>query len=477
MRAKSFIQKLLITGIFLLAFNSGYSQEPKTLTLDEAIDIAIKNNPEIETAKLEVKKAEAQVREAFGYALPTVNVNANLSHFIKKPVMPFPSFDAILNNAVYGVMFQERVPINAPNGQPMDEQTFRQKLMPIETELQSFALANSYDVTAEVSQILFNSAVFRGIGVSQTYKNVSLELLNSKIASTKLNTKKAFYGVILTKNMLEITRESFENARENLENVQAMREQGLVSEFDALQAEVRVENIRPQVLQMENALKNSKDGLKMAIGMDPQEEIDVTGEIEYNEQDIPEPSQAIRKAMESNYDVKSLEQKQEVDEAVIDVEKAAYYPNLAAFGNYSFAGQADDLNFKDYQQSMIGLNFSINIFQGNRTKNKVQQQRIEYQKTAEQIKQLKDAISMQIKTKINELERVKSNIEAQERNVDVAQRAYEIAQTRYQEGEGTQLEVQNADMALRQAKTNLLQSYYDWIVANSELEKLMGDIY
>ena len=111
-----------------------------------------------------------------------------------------------------------------------------------------------------------------------------------------------------------------------------------------------------------------------------------------------------------------------------------------------------------------------------RTTNKVQQSMIDVEKTDYQIMQLRQAISIQVKSKINDLARIKSNIEAQERNVKLAERGYEIATTRYREGTGSQLEIENADLALRQAKTNLLQSYYDWTIAKNELEALLGNI-
>jgi outer membrane protein TolC len=97
-------------------------------------------------------------------------------------------------------------------------------------------------------------------------------------------------------------------------------------------------------------------------------------------------------------------------------------------------------------------------------------------KTEEQIGQLKDYLNTQIKIKLLDIERIKSNIEAQERNIKVAERAYELATLRYKKGTGSQLEIQNSDIALTQARTNRLQSVYEYIVAKSELEKLTGSV-
>ena len=323
--------------VFLISFQTILFSQSSTISLDEAIKIAIAKNNQIKIAAMEVKKAEHAVKEAFGYALPSFDVNATFSHFLSKPKMAFPDFEAMLTNASYGILFRENVI-------PYDESKF----LPMETKLQSFAQTNNFEVTAQITQILFNSAVFRGIGTSQVYLDLSREQLNSTVASTILNVKKAFYGALLTKNVLGITRESFKNAQDNLKNVNALREKGFVSEFDALQAEVQVENIRPLVLQTENSLKILKENLKILLGLDPAEELEITGELLYSEETIPNVGDAVSNAIESNYDLKTLLNKREFDDALVDLERADYYPGLAAFGSYGIAGSSDDWKFQNY---------------------------------------------------------------------------------------------------------------------------------
>ena len=453
-----------ILMVIFLSFGHPAFSQTETYTLEKAIETAMENNRETKIARMEVTKAKAAVDEAIGNALPSLDLTGNYTRFLEKQKMAFPDFESMLNNATYGVLFQENIIPYDPN-----------KLQPMETTLQSFVQTNSYEVTAQVNQILFNSAVFRGIGASEIYLRTSKEQLNSKLSNVVLSVKKAFYGVILSKDVLEITRESYENAKENYENVKALYEEGLVSEFDALQAEVEVENIKPTIQMMENNLQQAKDGLKMSMGLDPTVSIEVEGKIEYNKESIPDTDRFIQKALKKNYDLKSLKLKKEVDKAFVDLDRSGYWPNLNAFANYSFAGSSDDFDFQNYRSSIVGVSFSINLFKGFQTQNKVQQSKIEVEKTNEQIMQLKDGISSQVRIKILELQRVKSNIEAQERNVNIAERAYELATVRYKEGTGSQLEVQNADIALRRAKNNRLRAIYDYIIAKAELKNLIVD--
>ena len=456
---------LLIIYLLVVICSGLVIAQSQILTLDDAIQLALENNMDVKVSLLNSQKSRAAVREAFGYALPSLNATADFSHFLKKPKMPFPDFNALLTNATYSILFDENVI-------PRDDNKF----LPVQTQLQSFAQSNNYDASLTLTQILFSSAVFRGIGASQIYYDLSVAELRNTISKTKLNVERAFYGALLTKELLSIAKASFENAQQNFENVSALFKQGFVSDFDRMQAEIRVENIRPTLLQLENMLVTTLNDLKLVMGVDQALDIDVSGDFTYVPEELPLEDDIIDFALSNNFSLRSLKLKMDVDEAFIDLDLAEYWPTLAAFGNYTYAGSSDEWNFQNYSAATVGLNFSINLWQGNRTKNRVEQSTITYKQTGEQLTQLKEYVVNQVKAKFLELKRVQSLVEAQERNVKLAERSYEISTLRYKEGTGNQLEVQNADIALRQARVNRIQSIHSYIITKLELEQLMGKI-
>ncbi|HEY6906230.1 MAG TPA: TolC family protein, partial [Ignavibacteriaceae bacterium] len=239
---------------------------------------------------------------------------------------------------------------------------------------------------------------------------------------------------------------------------------------------VQVENIRPTLLDMENRLKESKDGLKILLGLNPEQEIEVDGSITYQPMPIPELQDIIDEVQKSNLGLETLSLKAQVDDAFIDLDRAEYWPNIAAFGNYSYAGASDDLKFQNYSALTVGLNFSINLWKGQQTANRVEQSTITYQQTAEQVELLKAQLTAGAKSVINELKRVQSVVEAQDKNVLLAERAYQIATVRYKEGTSSLLEVQNADVSLRQARLNRLQTVYSYLITRYELDQLIGKV-
>ena len=465
MKQKTFLLSFNIKKIILLIILIPFviSAQPKIYTLDDAIGQALRNNKSITISQMDVKKAGATVNEAFGYALPRLDLSGNFSHFIKKPLMPFPDFEALLTNATYSILFDEGVI-------PRDDS----KYLPMETKLQSFALTNAYTTDLTLTQTLFSSAVFEGIGASKIYYNLSQAELDNTVSKTVLDVQRAFYGVLLSKAVLEIARASFQNSQDNFNNVVALYNQGMVSEFDKLQAEVQVENIRPYVLQLENTLINTKNRLKILLGEKQEQDIDVFAEIVYEPIENINEEALIDEALQNNFDIRSLGLKKQVDEAFIQLDVAEYWPNLAAFGNYAYSGSSDEWNFQNYSSFTVGLSFQMNLWQGNRTKNAVQQSTITYEQTAQQELLLQDAIKADVKEKINELRRVQSLVEVQRGTVKLAERAYQIANVRYKEGAGSQLEIQDTDIALRNAKLNLTQSVHSYIITKFELERLLG---
>ena len=449
----------------LIGMTTSAWAQPQHLTLDQAIEMALKNNREVKIAKLDVEKANAAVKEAFGYALPSLDVSGNFSHFLEKPKMAFPDFEAMLTNATYNTLFEENV-------LPRDESKF----LPMTSKLQSFAQENNYEASAQVTQILFNSAVIRGIGASQIYLDLAKVQFNDAVSKTSLDVTKAFYGVLLSRDLLDITKSRFENASEHLSTIRSMRKQGLISDFDEMQAEIQVENIRPVIMQMENILLSAENGLKILLNIPQETHLAISGSMEYSGDVLSSEQELIAEALESNMTIKTLKIKRQLDDEFTAIDRGNYWPTLAAFGNYSYAGSGEGWDFQNYTSSMVGLTFSINLFQGGRTARKVEQSVIVAKQTDEQLSTLKDATTAGVTSKLNDLRRVRNLVELMQRNIELAERAYQISTDRYAEGLGSELEVKDSDVALSLAKTNYTNSVHDYIIAKAELDNLVGRV-
>lgn len=418
--------------------------EPRTITLEQAITVALERNKDLNTAQLEIDKADARVNEAWGYALPSVDLSANYTRSLERPVFFLPDFANPGSN--------KTVPVK------------------IGTE-------HSWGLTVSARQTVFNSTVIVGVGAAHVYSDVARELYRSKKLETVSNVRKAFYGVLVASEARDLMRANLKNAEENLANVRTLSKQGLVSEYDELRASVGVENLRPEVIRAENGRALAIDALRSAMGIDPTEEIMIQGALQF--QPVPEDrvTTALDRVKETNAGLRALRLQIDVNQAFLNVERSNYLPTVSAFGNlqYQAAKNTFGISTNDFfRSSQVGLNLTFSIFQGLQTNARVDQAKVEVRKTEEQVANLENNLRTAAHSLVLQLRQAQQRIEAQGKTVEQAERGYRIATTRFLSGAGTQLEVNDAQLALTQAKVNRIQAVYDYLVASADFDNTLG---
>jgi outer membrane protein TolC len=433
---------LLTTAILLLSVLSMNAQVTK-LTLDEAIDLAVKNNYEAKKARLTVQKAEAQKDEAIGNAFPTIKLNANYTNNPLKPIFFMPDFKNPGSN----------------------------ELVPIEV-----GATNSFRTAAELTQILFNSAIFTGIGTAKIAYKVQRERFKSSIVKTISSVKKSYYGVLLAKELVDVVDTVLANARRNLYVTEKMHEEGFIPEFDLIRARTSVKNVEPELLNAKYNYDRLLNLFKFNLGLNINDSIELNGEIKidkYLSIDIDSLTTLLKDA---NYDLRSLDYFRQVQRRKIDYYRSDYYPALFLFGNYIYQGQSNDWNFLTAKSASVGINLSYTVFQGLKTDNRVQQAKVDYLTSIEQYNQTYDALKMQLKNSVEKLEIAQKKLNINKGNIDRARRGYQIAEIRYKEGSGSQVEINDANTALANANLNYLKAAYDYLEATIELQELIGAI-
>lgn len=436
------------------------SADTARLTIDAAVRIAVQHNPELQSARLEVKRSDARVMEAWGYTMPSVDISGTFNHVVEKPKSYFP--DAIYYPLVKLMDSSARVP--KPTGQLIE--------LPF-----SMSPTNSANAALNIRQILFNGSVFIGVGAASVYSELARDVFIQKKVETVAKVRKAYFGALLAREALTMMQSNLKNAEENLKNVQLLRAQGIVSEYDELRATVGVDNLRPIVIQSETGFALAVDNLRNTIGIGDSVNIIPSDALLLQEVDEGILQSADRAVLESNPNLKIVKHQIELNGASINAERANYLPTIVAYGSYSYTAIKDDYKFSTndfYKTAQVGLNFSLNLFQGLQTNSRVEQAQLERQKTEEQQGSLERNLQMGIRSLIGNLRQARKRIDAQQRTVETAERGYKIVTARFLANAATQLEVNDAQLALSQATVNRMQSIYDYLVASSELDSMLG---
>jgi len=432
---------LTLVLLFLLSSGITLAQNPPIrLTVEKAIQLAMRQNTDLQTARLDVEKADARVMEAWGYTLPSVDVSGQYIRTLKTPVFY----------------------ISDTSG----------RLTPLR-----IGANHSANASLQVRQLLFNGTVFAGVGAASTYSNVAREMFRSKQLETVVKVKKAFYGAMLASEVRSMMQSNLANQEDNLKNVRLMRGQGILSEYDELRATVGVENLRPMVIQAETNYTLSLENLKSVIGLSASDSIALEGAMQFQPVDDSLIARASELVLENNPNYNALKGQIKVNEAFVLAERSNYLPTVAAFGNYQYQAAKNSFNLStnDFlESSQIGLSVSWSLFQGLQTNARVQQAQVEVLKAEEQKTSVQRNLRIGLTQTIGALQAAKKRIEAQEKTVEQAERGYKIVTTRFLSNAATQLEVNDGQLALTQARVNRVQAIYDYLIAAAELDQLIG---
>ncbi|MEE0899454.1 MAG: TolC family protein [Bacteroidales bacterium] len=451
MRKKVFsnIKRLSLVVCLFAISQVGHAQQESqaTLNLDltTALKIAHDNNPTIKIAELEIQRVDYAKKEALGNLLPSLSASGQYTNSIMKSVMFMPeSFSAMMGG---------------------------QKYMEI-------GYKNSYTGTVSAALPLVNFSLWEQIKSKQNEIDLILEQARaSKIDMTK-QVKDAYFAVLLAKNSLNVLERSINNAKETLKTTQTSFEQGVVSEYDLIRAKVQVNNLNPTYISAKNGLELAILQLKMILSLPQDQEIVFVENLEdFSDRIISVSAAESERAANNNSDIRQLDLNIVSLKHSLRMINSQHLPSLSAFGQYSYQTQADDFKFADYNwvgSAAVGLQLSIPIFNGRTVVNKAKQLKISLQELELQKQYASDGIELQIQSAINSMKAAQEQLLVNKDAINQAERGYEIAKVRYQTGTGTILELNDSELSMTQANLNYQQSLYDFLTAQTNLEKVLG---
>lgn len=447
MRSRSILCAVsLLVGSFIIS-----AQDQKNVlvvTLKEAIDIALEKNWDVKLSEKDILKAEEQISEAYANAFPRIEFIGSYVRNIKLPVLFLPS------------------------GTPFNETG---KTLTLE-----LGSDNAYDLSFSMNQVIYSQKVNTAIQVASEYSELSKTANRGTRNDIILNVKKAFYNVLLMQELVKVSRQGNEVAKANYENVEALYKQGVASEYDFLRAEVQYANTQPMLIQTENNLELAKNYLKNILTVDITRPIEVKGEFIFEEVPAYTFEYANEKGVQEHPLVRQLEIQSSLLDKNITIQRADYFPTLAAFGTYTFQSQDNTFNFKDYlwaKSFMVGLNLSYTLFDGFGRGARIEQAIIEKEKVDITRRKVEEGLKIRIMQAKMSMDEAKKRIDAQSKSLEQADKALKISQTRYKSGVGTQLELIDTQAAMTIARTNYAQAIYDYLTAKADWENAVSIEY
>lgn len=463
---------LLITG---WSITGSYAQDQpiRTFTLEECIAYALDNNSISKNAKLDEKIAESVVKETIGMGLPQINASASI---VKNEKLP--RFFSTYTGADGFIDFSGVPGIEV--GDVVAAENF-------------FQLQSSGDVGLSVNQLIFNGSYIVGVKASNAYKELSYKATNVTREQIVQSVTKAYYAVLINKERVELFTSNIGRVDTLLRNTRELFKNGFAESIDADRIQVTLNNLIAERDKFINLNELGIAVLKFQMNYPMSDSIAVAGNIQDVKIDVDLVAYQSDWDYRSRRDYQVLQANKTLQEFNLKNRYAVSLPSLGAFLNYGFSTQSGTIGglFKTnsgisdangvgpdkwYNYSSYGLSLSMPIFTGLQNRQRVQQEKIRLQKIDNDFVGLKSTIDLEIRQASLVYDNALKSLRIQQQNIELAGKVARVTKIKYEQGVGSNLEVVDAEDALRQAQTNYYTALFDAMIAKVDLEKAYGKI-
>lgn len=429
---KMFIAVTLIWLSLIIAGNAS----ARTLTLEQAIALAMEKNRDVEKAREYANYVQGRYVEERSAALPQISLNA--SAFLSRDQS---------QKALMG--------INPLQYNGLIDLTVSQ---PLYTwgKIGAAIRAAEYGLqTAEQQLRLYRQAAYRDVSA-------------------------AYYDVLLSD---ELHRLALENRQQKLRHLEEARRKfaaGVVTDYDVLAAEVAEQNASPEVIRSENAIRTTKEKLRFLLALGP-EEIEVTGSLAMATADRPVPvdyAGALKSAYLKRPELADLQLRIGVYDELVTIANSENKPRLDLKGgagwHWSRLEEVNPARTADGAAWNVGVYMSFPFFDGFRSSGRLTQARSDRRTKQIEEAKLRDSIALEVREYGNGLQEAAEIYLAVSGTVKQAERLVQMAEKGYEYGVKVRLEVEDAQLNLLQARSNLARAQRDYRVARVNYEWAAG---
>ena len=230
------MKKFLMTICLCLGLSVVASaQEPLKLTLEEALELALSDNPTIKVADLEIERYDYVRKQALSSLYPQVDLSAQYALALRR-------------------------------------QEMAQGL--------SFGGKNTFNVAGNVSLPLFVPSVYRQLKMTRTQMEMAVESARANRIDMIAAVRAAYYNILLAEQSLSVLEEAALTTDRVVKNTEDLYKNGLAAEYDYITARVQRSNLDPQILQVKNGIEIAKLQLKMYLSIPEEQEIEIIGSLD-----------------------------------------------------------------------------------------------------------------------------------------------------------------------------------------------------
>ncbi len=448
---KAFFKVVLsVTTLWLSWVSASAQQEaqPASLTLQQAVAIALENNPLRKAAIADTKAASAGVREARSFLLPHLSFSETATRG-DDPVYVF--------------------------GSKLRQQRFTQADFTLNKLNTPLPLGN-FSTRLGGTWSLFDSfAAWHGLNQAKQMNEAAGHQLERTDQEIVFRVISSYYDVLLAAKQLEVAEQSAKTAQSITDRSQARFYSGLTVESDLLTAKVRMAARQQEVIRDTNTLEEARAELNTVMGMPVESAFQITEGLGERALPIPVLQDVEKQALTNRPDLKRIASEQAAQRQSVSIAKSSFGPRVNAFADWemdnpTFVAGGGGNNW------LGGIEVQFDIFQGGAKRAELSRQKALEDKVAAMKQAAGDAVRLEVRRAYYETDANRQQIELARAAIAQAQESLRINRDRYDSGLTTITDLLGAEEAARRSQTDYWEAIYHFQTSYANLELASGSL-
>ncbi len=472
-----FSKKITLFLLLSASILRGSAQDIQRMSLEEAIGYAMKNSNSIKNLQLGVKDAEELIQATKATGLPQVNAELGYNFFYQLPGVVFPkSFGEAQAIPYENFATIQKAGLKDASGAPLvmkfpSTDGGGGKL--------SFVQRNGISGGLSANQLIFSGSYTVALKAASLARELAAVQITSKEQEVRNQVMEAYLPSLLITESVKTLDKNIGNLEKLLKEVKATFKAGFVEQLDVDRLELSLANLKSERDNIDRQKGLVINVLKMVMGYPMDKDIEPTDDI--NSLLQPASQEDLTGAVDYNqhkqYQVILTGEK--LQSLNVDLNKAGYLPTVVGFANWTANLNSDNYFSKTKDtywlpQGLVGVKASVNIWDNNEKKHKIERAKIALAQTQNQKADFQRAITLQVLNARISYVNAQKRVESQQKNLALADRIFTTTQTKYKNGIGSSLEITTAEQQVYQAQQNVRQAQFDLLSAQKALQRALG---
>ncbi|CAA0248127.1 Outer membrane efflux protein precursor [Tenacibaculum maritimum] len=440
--------RLYVLCMFFVVGTMSSQNKEMSLSMQEAIDYAIKNSYTTKVAENDVKAAIKKRWETIATGLPQINGEVNYINNLKQPVSLLPG--EIVNK---------------------EKGTF----VPV-----TFGTKQTMNATVTLNQLLFDGTYLVGLQSAKTYLKISKQAKEKTILATKEAIINAYGNVLITEKTIEILERNKKVLEKNFNDAKKINENGLNEEEDVEQLEITLGNVESSLRNAIRLKGIAYQMLNLSLGNSINTKLVLTDNLDslmLTNIDLELLTKTFN--LEKHIDFRIAENDRKSKYLLMRLQQSKALPSLGAFLNYGAAANSNTFSFLDesqdwFKSSVLGISLKIPLFSSLGRSAKTAQAKIALASADIRLEEIKQKLSLQAEAAKSEYQLSIENYETAKRNLELAERIEKKQQIKFFEGISTSFDLSQAQNQLYSQQNKYVQSMLNVVAKKAKLENALN---